>query len=66
MALLCEVGAYDDAVGMALGFDEGLAQDVARRPEDPQQCRALWLTIAAHKFTSQAPDPEVRSTSTHL
>lgn len=59
VALLCEVGAYDDAVRMALGFDDGLAADVARRPQDPQQRRALWLAIATHKFANQAPDAEV-------
>ena len=50
MALLCEVEAYDDAVSLALTFDQGLAEDVARRPTDDSIRRQLWLTIAKHLF----------------
>ena len=50
VALLCEVEAFDDAVGLALSFDRGLAEDVARRPADDSTRRQLWLAIAKHLF----------------
>lgn len=50
VALLCEVEAYDDAVSLALTFDRGLAEDVARRPADDSTRRQLWLAIAKHLF----------------
>jgi hypothetical protein len=58
VALLCEVEAYDDAVSLALTFDRGLAEDVARRPTDDSTRRQLWLAIAKHLFAGAT---EVRS-----
>ncbi|KAF8061305.1 VPS18 [Scenedesmus sp. PABB004] len=52
--LLCELGLFEDAVGLALGGDGGrcdlaLAQAVASAPEDDDGLRRkLWLAIAKH------------------
>lgn len=54
MALLCEVGAFDDAVALALRFDRSLAADVARRPADEGARRQAWLAIATHLFAQPA------------
>ena len=45
--LLCQVGLFEDAVSLALGFDRALAVAVANTPEDdPALQRKLWLGIA--------------------
>jgi len=54
VALLCEVGAFDDAVALALRFDRSLAADVARRPADEGARRQAWLAIATHLFAQPA------------
>ena len=59
MALLCEVGAFEDAVALALRFDRQLASEVARRPPEETARRQLWLAIASHLFAG-ASSPDVR------
>lgn len=49
VALLAEVGLWEDAVALALTVDPQLAEEVAGRPEgDEALTRKLWLTIARH------------------
>lgn len=48
--MLCVLGLYEDAVGLALGMDFELAKSVARSSdlEEEGLRRKLWLAIAKH------------------
>ena len=55
VALLLEVGSYEDALALALATDMALATSVASRPErDRLRQRQLWLAIARHVIRQPA------------
>ena len=60
VALLAEVGLWEDAVELALtSVDRELAVAVARRPAgDPALTRKLWLAIARHVVGKGLPEEE--------
>ncbi|GMH42479.1 hypothetical protein BSKO_10398 [Bryopsis sp. KO-2023] len=53
--MLCVLGLYEDAVGLALNMDFGLAKSVARSKdlEDEGLKRKLWLAIAKHVIQNE-------------
>jgi hypothetical protein len=47
--LLCELGLWEEALGLGLTLDRQLGAAIARRPAgDPALSRKLWLALARH------------------
>ena len=71
MALLAEVGLWEDAVELALGeLDRELAIEVARRPAgDAALTRKLWLAVMRHAIgegLAEGEEERVRELTIHL
>ena len=52
------MGLYSEAVKLALKNGHlNLAKDYARKPDDPDQQKKLWLQIAKDMIDAKPPEP---------